>query len=553
MPTTRPCRKRSSACASSCEAARGAAGRLRWPLLLAGGLRQPRGAAPRTPTPPASAWSGRLVAARRQRRRRRPSPPLLRAARHAAGRRTDADHARSAAPWPSCTGRPARRCCKNGSQTRRFDSVDALIEAATGAADPGRRAVRLAGRPRRTRCPAGRPTCRQLGDGRLQAHARVAAAARPTCASSSNARMKALYDLPAPAKLNLFLHITGRRADGYHLLQSVFMLIDWCDTLHFERRGDGAAQPRRPRRTPLPADDLVLRAARALQAATRHARRARTSAIAKRVPAQAGMGGGSSDAATCLLALNRLWGLTCRCATLEQIGLALGADVPFFLRGRNAWVEGIGEKITPDRPAAGALRGGQAARGTGHRGDFCSDRSCNAQLPAAIISGFAAKHAASDRVRLRSQRPAAGCPAGFAPRSPKPSNGSVAKDLQGRMTGSGSAVFRSDAAGSGNWPSAARRAGRFGNAAIWPSIPWRDGHPATIHRLSGCILQTRPSTRVGESPSWLRHWILIPACEGSNPSSPAKSSLHDDLWRLFEEPFRIAGCTCRTLMQAHTP
>ena len=157
--------------------------------------------------------------------------------------------------------------------------------------------------------------------------------------------MRALLDVPAPAKLNLFLHITGRRADGYHLLQSVFMLIDWCDTLHFESRSDGQLS-REDLTVALPADDLVLRAARALQMHADCSLGAHIG-VAKQVPAQAGMGGGSSDAASCLLALNRLWNLHLPLATLEKIGLKLGADVPFFLRGHNAWVEGIGEQITP--------------------------------------------------------------------------------------------------------------------------------------------------------------------------------------------------------------
>lgn len=157
--------------------------------------------------------------------------------------------------------------------------------------------------------------------------------------------MKAIYDLPAPAKLNLFLHVTGRRDDGYHLLQSVFMLIDWCDTLHVELRGDGQLS-REDLTVPLPADDLVLRAARALQAHAAPGQGAHIG-VAKQVPAQAGMGGGSSDAATCLLALNRLWNLRLPLAELARIGLSLGADVPFFLSGHNAWVEGIGEKIRP--------------------------------------------------------------------------------------------------------------------------------------------------------------------------------------------------------------
>lgn len=157
--------------------------------------------------------------------------------------------------------------------------------------------------------------------------------------------MKSLHDVPAPAKLNLFLHITGRRSDGYHLLQSVFMLIDWCDTLHFEKRAGGAIS-REDLTTALPAQDLITRAAKLLQTHTGCTEGVHI-AVEKCIPAQAGMGGGSSNAATCLLALNRLWNLRLDLPTLEKLGLQLGADVPFFLRGRNAWVEGVGEKITP--------------------------------------------------------------------------------------------------------------------------------------------------------------------------------------------------------------
>jgi 4-diphosphocytidyl-2-C-methyl-D-erythritol kinase len=157
--------------------------------------------------------------------------------------------------------------------------------------------------------------------------------------------MQTLHNVLAPAKLNLFLHITGRREDGYHLLQSVFMLIDWCDTLHFDTRANGQLS-REDLTIPLPADDLVLRAAKALQSASGTTLGAHI-AIDKTIPAQAGMGGGSSDAASTLLALNRLWGLNWPLSQLLPLGLALGADVPFFLRGHNAWVEGIGEQITP--------------------------------------------------------------------------------------------------------------------------------------------------------------------------------------------------------------
>jgi 4-diphosphocytidyl-2-C-methyl-D-erythritol kinase len=155
----------------------------------------------------------------------------------------------------------------------------------------------------------------------------------------------ALYDVPAPAKLNLFLHVVGRRADGYHLLQSVFVLIDWCDTLNFELRRDGRLA-RHDLGAVLPADDLCLRAARALQADAGTALGADI-AIDKQVPWGAGLGGGSSDAATTLLALNRLWGLQWPRTRLLQIAATLGADVPFFVGGHNAFVEGIGERLTP--------------------------------------------------------------------------------------------------------------------------------------------------------------------------------------------------------------
>lgn len=156
-----------------------------------------------------------------------------------------------------------------------------------------------------------------------------------------------LLHVPAPGKVNLFLHVVGQRPDGYHLLQSVFMLIDWADTLDFEWRSnshvsreDGAdsAGPA------LPHNDLVMRAARALQAATGSQQGAHIR-LHKRLPQEAGLGGGSSDAASTLLALNQLWQLGLGLPELERIGQPLGADVPFFLHGRNAWVEGIGDQL----------------------------------------------------------------------------------------------------------------------------------------------------------------------------------------------------------------
>ncbi|MEY4303299.1 MAG: 4-diphosphocytidyl-2-C-methyl-D-erythritol kinase, partial [Pseudomonadota bacterium] len=157
--------------------------------------------------------------------------------------------------------------------------------------------------------------------------------------------MTSLHQVLAPAKLNLFLHITGRKDNGYHLLQSVFMLIDWYDTLHFDLRRDGQVT-REDLTLKLPEDDLITRAARLLQQASGTTLGAHI-AIEKCIPAQAGMGGGSSDAATCLLALNKLWNLNFTVNQLAELGLKLGADVPFFLRGENAWVEGVGEIITP--------------------------------------------------------------------------------------------------------------------------------------------------------------------------------------------------------------
>ena len=157
-----------------------------------------------------------------------------------------------------------------------------------------------------------------------------------------------LLDVPAPAKLNLFLHVVGRRDDGYHLLQSVFMLIDWADTLHFERRTDGLIRRLNASEeaTRLPPNDLVYRAAQKLQQASGCELGADIT-LDKRLPTEAGLGGGSSDAATTLLALNRLWGLHWPRERLAMLGAELGADVPFFIGGHNAWVEGIGEQLTP--------------------------------------------------------------------------------------------------------------------------------------------------------------------------------------------------------------
>ena len=159
---------------------------------------------------------------------------------------------------------------------------------------------------------------------------------------------------PAPAKINLFLHVVGRRADGYHLLQTVFRFLDFGDTLRFAPRADEAIVLA----TPLPgvpaATDLTVRAAQALRAAggvRLGALRGVTIRLEKRLPLGGGLGGGSSDAATTLLALNRLWGCGLSCDELQGIGLALGADVPVFLHGRTTFAEGVGERFTDVLPA----------------------------------------------------------------------------------------------------------------------------------------------------------------------------------------------------------
>ena len=248
--------------------------------------------------------------------------------------------------------------------------------------------------------------------------------------------MQSLYDVPAPAKLNLFLHITGRRADGYHLLQSAFMLIDWCDTLHFSVRADGQIS-REDLSWALPADDLVVRAARMLQLAAQCPLGVHIG-ISKSIPAQAGMGGGSSDAASTLLALNRLWKLNLPLQTLARMGLSLGADVPFFLGGQNAWVEGIGEKLTPIALPRERFVVVKPDAGLQTQLIF-SDPSLKRDSETAIISGFAADANGSlfsygrNDLQAVAQR--------LCPGVTEALEWLTSQGLNGRMTGSGSAVF----------------------------------------------------------------------------------------------------------------
>lgn len=180
--------------------------------------------------------------------------------------------------------------------------------------------------------------------------------AAPPAAAGGQARHPRLFlGLPAPAKLNLFLHVTGRRADGYHELQSVFVPLTLADTIDVESHTDGRLE-RRGDVVGDPARDLCLRAA-ALLRATAGCPLGATIHVTKRIPAGSGLGGGSSDAATTLLALNRLWRLDWPRQRLHALALRLGADVPFFLGPGPAFVEGIGERSTPVavRPAWYAL------------------------------------------------------------------------------------------------------------------------------------------------------------------------------------------------------
>lgn len=283
-----------------------------------------------------------------------------------------------------------------------------------------------------------------------------------------------LYDVPAPAKLNLFLHVLGRRDDGMHLLQSAFMLIDWCDTLHFERREDGTIS-REDLGPPLPADDLVVRAARALRAASGTKLGAHI-AVDKRIPSEAGLGGGSSDAATTLLALNRLWGLDWTKDQLAALGATIGADVPFFVGGRNAWVEGIGERLVPVALPRARFAVVKPAEGLSTARIFC-DPGLNRATPAAIISGFAANPFAFGVNDLQpvAQRQ---CPAVTQALQWLASQG-----MQGRMTGSGSAVFALMGEGLGQTlepAPAGWQARECGNMEAHPLAGWASSDDSSV-------------------------------------------------------------------------
>lgn len=257
--------------------------------------------------------------------------------------------------------------------------------------------------------------------------------------------LRELARLPAPAKLNLFLHITGRRDDGYHLLQSVFMLVDWQDTIDLTLREDGRlSREDSGNRLTLPDNDLCVRAANALRQATgctlgAHIR------LHKQIPAEAGMGGGSSDAATCLIGLNRLWGLGLTRTELARIGLGLGADVPFFIGGHNAWVEGVGEQLTPVRLPHRRFAIVKPPTGASTPKIFASP-SLKRDTKTATMQGFAADETSEamldmEKVFSRTRNDLQPVAQGLCPDIERCIDWLSGQGLQGRMTGSGSAVF----------------------------------------------------------------------------------------------------------------
>ncbi|GJL81112.1 MAG: 4-diphosphocytidyl-2-C-methyl-D-erythritol kinase [marine bacterium B5-7] len=239
--------------------------------------------------------------------------------------------------------------------------------------------------------------------------------------------MTNLRHWPAPAKINLFLHVIGRRDDGYHLLQTAFQFLDFSDYLTFDIRDDGVI--RRIGNTELPIEDLSVRAARLLQ------RRSGVSCgvdirIDKRIPSGAGLGGGSSDAATTLLALNNLWGVGMNLESLAGLATQLGADVPVFVSGRAAFAEGIGNLLTPISPpkACYVIIKPPVSVDTG---TIFTDQQLTRDTPVIKIRGFLAGEAHNDLEPVTCRRyPEVGHALDW-----------LRRHAPARMTGSGSAVF----------------------------------------------------------------------------------------------------------------
>lgn len=289
----------------------------------------------------------------------------------------------------------------------------------------------------------------------------------------------AFYDLPAPAKLNLFLHVVGRRDDGYHLLQSVFTLIDWADTLHLERRTDGRLH-RHDLGPALPEDDLCLRAARRLQAAS-GCRLGADIHIDKQVPWGAGLGGGSSDAATVLLGLNRLWGLRWPRERLLALALELGADVPFFVGGHTAWVEGIGERLTPialpvppSRQHYAVVKPAAALPTAQIFSSPLLTRDTNADTVVGFLADASAAQAA-ERTGYPGRNDLQAAAEALCPEVATVARWLEARFGNSRMTGSGSAVFAR--AGTGDQPVATMPEGTLPEGWVGRMCRGLDQHP----------------------------------------------------------------------------
>lgn len=242
---------------------------------------------------------------------------------------------------------------------------------------------------------------------------------------------------PAPAKLNLFLHVTGRRPDGYHLLQTAFQLLDYCDDVFVDVTGDGAIRRLEGLEGVSAEHDLAVRAARLLQSASGCSLGADLR-IHKRIPAGGGLGGGSSDAATVLVALDRLWGLDWPVERLAALGLRLGADVPVFVHGRSAWAEGVGERLVPiDLPPAWYLVVCPACAVSTE--EIFSAPELTRDTPETTINGFLSAGGRNDCEPVVRQRyPAVAAALDWA--AARPGGGGA------RLTGTGGCVFAEFAA-----------------------------------------------------------------------------------------------------------
>jgi len=242
--------------------------------------------------------------------------------------------------------------------------------------------------------------------------------------------LRAAAGMKAYAKINWALRVTGKRADGFHDIETLFQTISLHDTLTFERADAISLTCDDPS---IPVDDtnLVVRAAKAIGVSARMH-------LEKKIPAGGGLGGGSSDAASCLLALNRLWKLNLPVAALARIGLSLGADVPFFLGGRNAWVEGIGESLTPVNLPAARFAVVKPPQGLPTAAIFSHPRLTRDTGPA-IISGFAANPL--PQVFEFGRNDLQGVAQELCPGVTQALDWLGSQGLKGRMTGSGSAVF----------------------------------------------------------------------------------------------------------------